>query len=144
VSEVRFLPGARTQSIRTVASLPLAAPLVDRRRIALYQQVSERASHLRHLGFTLERIADVLRVSIGTVTLALAWAQQDEEKTPESQAAAELRQMRLARGLTLTEVARRAGVSKTHLSEVERGLMNATPRMLDRMLAILREAPSSE
>lgn len=49
-----------------------------------------------------------------------------------------LRQRRLAAGLTLPELAELAQVSKGHLSEVENGTRNPSPRLLGRLARELR------
>lgn len=54
-----------------------------------------------------------------------------------------LRTARFERNLTLKEVARRSGMSATHISEVERGRTSPTIGALQRIAAALGESPAT-
>ena len=51
--------------------------------------------------------------------------------------AANLRRLRVAKGLSQVQLAADAGVSRTYLNEVERGLGNATVDVLDQLAGAL-------
>lgn len=55
-----------------------------------------------------------------------------------------LRARRIALGLTLVEVAKKAGVTEGYLSKVERGIQEPGAFTLERILAALSPAPSTE
>lgn len=56
----------------------------------------------------------------------------------------QLRLARIARGLTLFDVGRRAGVSPPRLSEYERGRPSLSPEAVERVRAVLAgESPAS-
>lgn len=64
---------ALSQRIRTVADLPLLLDIIADRPPAPYQQIAERAAHLRDLGMSNRAIARSLRVSHWLVARAIAW-----------------------------------------------------------------------
>ncbi len=53
-----------------------------------------------------------------------------------------VRQLRLQKGLTQLDLARRAGVSQASLSDIETGKCNPTVRMLVKVARALGVAPS--
>lgn len=63
------------------------------------------------------------------------------EVTPEG-IGRKIRELREARGLTLSEMARKTGLSLAHLSEVERGLSSASLKTLDKIAEVLEISPA--
>lgn len=59
-------------------------------------------------------------------------------RSPLDHDPAVLRQYRIAAGLTLPELAKQAEISKGHLSEVENGTRNPSPKLLTRLARELR------
>lgn len=63
----------RSQRIRTAAELPLVVDLADPALPPKYQQIAERAAHLRELGMTYRSIGEVLGVDAKSVRNATGW-----------------------------------------------------------------------
>lgn len=49
-----------------------------------------------------------------------------------------VRRKRIEAGLNQTTLAREAGISKNHMSQIERGVTGASPRVLKQLAAVLR------
>jgi hypothetical protein len=61
----------RTQRIRTVATIPVEAVIVDQTEVPVYFRIAERAKHLRVLGMSDKAIARALGVSDKTIAKAI-------------------------------------------------------------------------
>ena len=61
----------RSQRIRTAASIPVEAIIVDRSEEPLYLRIAEKARHLHELGMSDRAIAGALGVSDKTVAKAI-------------------------------------------------------------------------
>lgn len=62
----------RTQSTRTVASVPMTVEIVDPEPYRKYEALAEKVRHLRNLGMTQADIAKALKTTTKTVRRALA------------------------------------------------------------------------
>ena len=60
----------RTQRIRTAASIPVEAVIVDHADVPVYLKIADQAKHLRDLGMSNRAIARALRISDKTVAKA--------------------------------------------------------------------------
>jgi len=65
------------QSVRTLATMAVQAPLADPAGEAVYQRISDEALRLRELGWTFGQIARRFGVNKTTAARAVRWAQED-------------------------------------------------------------------
>ena len=63
----------RTQTIRTLAQVPLDVIIRESEEIPAYQEIAHKALHLSKLGFSDSTIARYLKVSDKTVRKAIKW-----------------------------------------------------------------------
>jgi DNA-binding CsgD family transcriptional regulator len=64
---------ARSRRIRTVAAMPVDAPILDTRQRPAYQRIAAKANRLRELGMTYSEIGATLGVDRWTVGKAIRW-----------------------------------------------------------------------
>jgi len=129
IGDVAKLAGVSSSVIRSWENLGLIRPLRSASQYRLYTQEDVK----------LLKRARFLRRFRGLNAAAIVHLLKREGRMPPSPSAsnnspgAHLRQLRLARGLSLTQVARAAGVSYGFLSAVERSLMSASVGTLHRL-----------
>jgi hypothetical protein len=75
----------RTQRIRTAATVPVEAAMVDRAEAPLYLRIAERARHLRELGMSDKAIARTLSVSDKTVANSRTFSGQTRRAPPSGE-----------------------------------------------------------
>jgi hypothetical protein len=63
----------RSQSIRTLAEIPLEVPIIDPVQTPKYQKIAAEAVVLRRLGLPVYKIARALGVAAKTVLRAFEW-----------------------------------------------------------------------
>jgi hypothetical protein len=73
------LPPTRSQSIRTLAQIPIEVPLVDPIRTLKYQEIAEEVGLLKKLGLPVYKIARSTGVADKTVLRALEWMNEPTE-----------------------------------------------------------------
>ena len=69
----------RSQSIRTLAQIPVEVPLVDAFRPLKYQEIAKEVVLLRKLGLPVYKIARSTGVADKTVLRALEWMNESTE-----------------------------------------------------------------
>lgn len=128
--------------------------------------IGERLKKLREeRGISLEELADRLdiapdcmaevekgtrRLSMATLTevagifdVDISYFTEENGNKDKNTVGARLRRLREQKGITLSELSRRSGVSLAHISEIERSRSTASLKTLEKLAAVLEVSPSS-
>jgi hypothetical protein len=70
----------RSQSIRTLAQIPIEVPLLDPVQTRKYQEIASEVLLLRKLGLPVYKIAHAVGVADKTVLRALKWADESGDQ----------------------------------------------------------------
>lgn len=127
--------GERLKKLREERGIPLEE-LADRLDIAP-DCMAEVEKGTRRLSMaTLTEVAGIFDVDISYFT-------EENGNKDKNTVGARLRRLREQKGITLSELSRRSGVSLAHISEIERSRSTASLKTLEKLAAVLEVSPSS-
>jgi transcriptional regulator with XRE-family HTH domain len=127
--------GERLKKLREERGIPLEE-LADRLDIAP-DCMAEVEKGTRRLSMaTLTEVASIFDVDISYFT-------EENGNKDKNTVGARLRRLREQKGITLSELSRRSGVSLAHISEIERSRSTASLKTLEKLAAVLEVSPSS-
>lgn len=134
ISQVARMINVSPSTLRLWEQRGLARPQRTESGYRVYQMEDvERLKQIHQLRVGQNLNPDAIRHMLGTVAMA------NGEKAPENASdpiGARLRRLRLQGGLTLSEAARKAGLSASFLSCVERGQANASVASLQKLSVV--------
>ncbi|WP_406676491.1 helix-turn-helix domain-containing protein [Moorella sp. ACPs] len=127
--------GERLKKLREERGISLEE-LADRLDIAP-DCMAEVEKGTRRLSMaTLAEVAGIFGVDISYFT-------EENGNKDKNTVGARLRRLREQKGITLSELSRRSGVSLAHISEIERSRSTASLKTLEKLAAVLEVSPSS-
>lgn len=126
--------GEKLKKLREERGIPLEE-LADRLDIAPACMVEVEQGIRRLSQATLKEVASILEVDVSYF--------QEEDDHHNNGVGARLRRLREQKGITLSELSRRSGVSLAHISEIERSRSTASLKTLEKLAAVLEVSTSS-
>ncbi|QGP90726.1 Cytoskeleton protein RodZ [Neomoorella glycerini] len=127
--------GERLKKLREERGISLEE-LADRLDIAPDCMAEVEKGTRRLSTATLAEVAGILNVDISYFT-------EENGNKDQNTVGARLRRLREQKGITLSELSRRSGVSLAHISEIERSRSTASLKTLEKLAAVLEVSPSS-
>ncbi|GLI16741.1 transcriptional regulator [Moorella thermoacetica] len=127
--------GEKLKKLREDRGIPLEE-LADRLDIAPACMVEVEQGTRRLSLATLKEVAAILGVDV-------SYFQEENDNKNDNSVGARLRRLREQKGITLSELSRRSGVSLAHISEIERSRSTASLKTLEKLAAVLEVSTSS-
>lgn len=127
--------GEKLKKLREEKGMPLEE-LADRLDIAPDCMIEVEEGTRRLSVATLSEVATILGVDA-------SYFQDENGNKNENNVGARLRRLREQKGITLSELSRRSGVSLAHISEIERSRSTASLKTLEKLAAVLEVTTSS-
>ncbi|GAF24755.1 helix-turn-helix domain-containing protein [Neomoorella thermoacetica] len=127
--------GEKLKKLREDRGIPLEE-LADRLDIAPACMVEVEQGTRRLSLATLKEVATILGVDV-------SYFQEENDNKNDNSVGARLRRLREQKGITLSELSRRSGVSLAHISEIERSRSTASLKTLEKLAAVLEVSTSS-
>lgn len=127
--------GEKIKKLREERSISLDE-LADRLDIAPDCMVEVEQGTRRLSAATLAEVATILGVDS-------SYFAEENGAGAQNAVGTKIRRLREQKGITLSELSRRSGVSLAHISEIERSRSTASLKTLEKLAAVLEVSPSS-
>ncbi|MDN5347204.1 MAG: hypothetical protein PWP65_768 [Clostridia bacterium] len=134
--------GEKLRQLREERGMALET-LADMLDIAPECMVEVEQGKRRLSAATLTEVAGILGVDPSYFGVGGGEKQDEDKKGGRSSVGERLRRLREQKGITLSELSRRSGVSLAHISEIERGRSTASLKTLDKLASVLGVTTSS-